>query len=319
MPITTFRRALALATALALLVPMLALASSVDESIVDATAPTGSVILSAGASGNITINLSVTGKQEGTATFDVYRDWSLSGGSFSGSNPQTFTVNPRAAGDLATTFSTTGTITVDSGQAAGSFTLAVGVFNITNSNTTGAKLGAGTSSSYAVTVEAAVDPCLSVLAPAAPVISPDPTTAYDGTAPWFTTIPSVTASSTTAGATIEYATDVNGFGKSAYSATAPTLIDGTTVVYARATSATCSKTSESSATFSVDTRAPTITDEGPVPGTAGSNGWYISAVEESFSAQPTTRTARDSARSRRRGTSAAGPPKVLRSRSAPAP
>ena len=153
----TLRRGLVLFVVLLLALPWSALASSVDESIVDATAPTGSVTLAPGASASITINLSVTGQQVGTATFDVYRDWTLSGGAFTGANPQTFTVSPRAATDPATTFSTTGTVTVDSGQAAGTFTLAVGAFDITNTNTTGAKLSAGSSSNYQVTVQAPTD------------------------------------------------------------------------------------------------------------------------------------------------------------------
>jgi len=127
-------------------------ASSVDVAVVDVTAPTGSVTLAPSGSGSITINMTVTGKQEGTATFTVNRDWTLSGGIFTGSNPQTFTVNPRAAQDAATTFSTTGTVNVASGQAAGTFTLAVSTFNITNSNATGAKLNDGSDSNYQVTV-----------------------------------------------------------------------------------------------------------------------------------------------------------------------
>lgn len=133
----------------------LALASSVDiTAVVDVTVPTGSVILAPGASGAITINMRVTGNQEGTATFEVSRDWTLSGGTFTGPNPETFTVNPRAPTDPATTFSTTGTVTVDSGQSAGTFTLAVSAFAITNTNTTGAKLTDGSDSNYQVTVSA---------------------------------------------------------------------------------------------------------------------------------------------------------------------
>jgi len=86
--------------------------SSVDVAVVDVTAPTGSVTLAPGESGPITINMTVTGNQVGTATFKVNRDWSLSGGTFTGSNPHTFTVPPRAAQDPPTTFSTTGTVTV---------------------------------------------------------------------------------------------------------------------------------------------------------------------------------------------------------------
>lgn len=128
-------------------------ASSVDVAVVDVTAPTGSVTLAPGGSGSITINMSVTGNQAGTATFEVYRSWSLSGGTFTGSDPQEFTVGPRGSGDPADTFSTTGTVSVASGQADGSFTLQVGAFDITNTNSTGAKLAAGRAGTYAVTVD----------------------------------------------------------------------------------------------------------------------------------------------------------------------
>jgi hypothetical protein len=150
--------AISLAIVLALLLAPFVLASSVDESIVDTTAPTGSVTLAPGGSAPITINLEVTGNQVGTATFDVYQDWTLSGGNFTGSNPQIFNVPPREAKDPATTFSASGTITIDAGQADGTFTLAVGAFDITNSNSTGAKLAAGGSSSYQVTVSAPPPP-----------------------------------------------------------------------------------------------------------------------------------------------------------------
>lgn len=130
-----------------------ALASSVTSSVVDTIAPFGSVTLAPGGNGNITINLAVTGAQAGTATFQVDTDWALSGGTFTGSNPQTFTVPPRASSDPATTFSTPGTVSVDPAQAAGTFALSVPVFDITNTNTTGAKLGAGTTTSYSVTVQ----------------------------------------------------------------------------------------------------------------------------------------------------------------------
>jgi hypothetical protein len=154
-----------------------ALASDVDVAVVDATAPTGSVTLAPGASGNIAINLSVTGNQVGTATFKVNRDWTLSGNAFSGANPQTFTVPPRAGGDPATTFSTTGTVTVASGQANGTFTLEVGAFDITNSNATGAKLAAGDSSNYSVTVLAPPPPS-DTTAPTINCTVPDQTVWY---------------------------------------------------------------------------------------------------------------------------------------------
>jgi hypothetical protein len=142
-----------LAVSALLAFPLTALASSVDESIVDVTAPTGSVTLAPGGSAVITINMTVTGNQVGTATFDVYRDWTVSGGAFAGSNPQTFTVPPRAAQDPATKFSTSGTVTVAAGQEDGTFTLVAGAFNITNSNQTGAKLAIGDPTNYQIAVQ----------------------------------------------------------------------------------------------------------------------------------------------------------------------
>ena len=131
-----------------------AYASDVDVAVVDITAPTNAVTLAPSASSPITINMRVSGAQAGTATFEVYRDWKLSGGTFTGSNPQEFTVGPRAGGDAATTFSTGGTVSVVAGQTNGTFTLEVGAFDITNSNTTGGKLAAGNPATYTVTVTA---------------------------------------------------------------------------------------------------------------------------------------------------------------------
>ena len=164
-----FRRAAvaALASLGILAAATVAYASEVGVAVVDVTTPINAVTLAPGGSGPITINMTVTGNQEGTATFDVYRDWTLSGGTFTGSNPKEFTVAPRRAQDAPTTFSTTGTVTIATGQSDGTFTLAASAFDITNSNQQGAKLGIGTASSYAVTV----------LAPtpsnAAPVVAAD--------------------------------------------------------------------------------------------------------------------------------------------------
>ena len=140
-------------------IPAVAIASDVFTSTVDVNVPSTSVTLAPGGSEDITINMRVTGKQDGTATFKVYTDWTLSGGTFTGSNPETFTVPPRPVANAdATTFSTTGTVNVDSGQAdGGPFNLQVNAFDITNTNATGAKLGAGTFDTYEVTVETPQD------------------------------------------------------------------------------------------------------------------------------------------------------------------
>jgi hypothetical protein len=136
-----------------LAIPAVALASAVDTAVVDVNVPAKSVTLAPGGSENISINMRVTGQQAGTATFKVYTNWTLSGGTFTGSDPQQFTVNPRNAQDSANTYSTTGTVSVANGQADGTFTLQVDAFGITNTNQTGAKLNAGTADSYTVTVE----------------------------------------------------------------------------------------------------------------------------------------------------------------------
>ncbi len=149
-------RALVLAIVLSLLLPYAALASSVDVAVVDVTAPETSVSLEPGASASITIRMSVTGNQDGTATFKVYRNWLLSNGVFTGSNPEGFTVAPRNSNDPATTFSTIGTVSIHNDQAPRStaYTLAITAFDITNSNTNGAKLEDGNDSKYQVTVVA---------------------------------------------------------------------------------------------------------------------------------------------------------------------
>jgi hypothetical protein len=277
------RRAFALAGVALILSTSAVFASSADVAVVDTTSPFGSVTISPGGSGNITINLAVTGAQAGTATFEVNRDWVLTGGVFIGSNPQEFTVGPRAGGDPPTTFSTSGTVSVDSLQAGGTFTLAVSVFDITNSNQTGGKLAAGQTNSYDVTVPS--DPCVGVSAPGAPVISPNPTTA-DGSGGWFKTIPVISATTSTVGATIQYASEANGGAKSAYSTTPPVLGQGTTIVYARATSATCSKTSESTATYMVDSVAPVVSVTPDRLPNAG--GWYNAPVTFDTSATDLT-------------------------------
>src|SRR5919106_1078784 len=107
---TKFYWALIAAISAVYMVGAVALASSVDVAVVDVTAPTGSVTVAPGGSASITINMSVTGAQAGSGTFKVNRDWSLSGGSFTGSNPVTFNVPARNAQDAPMTFSTSGTV-----------------------------------------------------------------------------------------------------------------------------------------------------------------------------------------------------------------
>src|SRR5215212_8874459 len=145
-------RAVGLAGLLTLAVPLAALASDAKVTLSDATAPASSITLYPGDTSALTVTIEVTGAQVNPATFTVNRDYTLAGGSFTGSNPQTFSVAPQSGG-ATTTFTTTGTLTVAAGQAPGAFPLTAGVFAITNPNAPGAKLSAGRGGSYAVTVQ----------------------------------------------------------------------------------------------------------------------------------------------------------------------
>jgi hypothetical protein len=138
-----------------LAVPAVALASDVNVAVVDVdVAPFNSADLKPGGDANLSYTMTVTGAQAGTATFEIFKDWELKNGTFTGSNPQEFTVPVRPPGSPAAVFTTTGTLHVDSTQAdVLGKQLTVGVFDITNTNATGAKLAAGTSGTYTVNVD----------------------------------------------------------------------------------------------------------------------------------------------------------------------
>ena len=136
-------------------IPAIAYASSVDVAVVDVdVAPANSADLQPNGNANLKYTITVSGNQVGTATFEINKDWELKNGAFTGSNPEEFTVPPRAGGDPATVITRTGTLHVDSTQpdVLGKL-LTVSVFDITNTNTTGAKLTAGTSGTYTVNVD----------------------------------------------------------------------------------------------------------------------------------------------------------------------
>src|SRR6266508_86678 len=78
-----------------------AFASIVASAVVDTTAPTGSVTLAAGGSGAIQISFTVTGRQENSATIHVYTTWTLSSGTFTGSDPTTVAVAARPVASAA--------------------------------------------------------------------------------------------------------------------------------------------------------------------------------------------------------------------------
>jgi VCBS repeat-containing protein len=247
---------IALVVILSLALPWAAFASEVDVSVVDVTVPVGSVTLAAGQSGSIVINMSVTGAQAGTATFTIYRDWTLSGDVFSGSNAETFTVPPRTGGAPATTFETTGTVYVAPGQAVGSFTLVVGAFDITNSNTTGAKLQAGDASNYQVIVTA-ID--------TTPPVITYTVTGTPGNNGWYTSDVTVTWTVTDPESTI---TSTSGCD--------PTTIDTDTPgVPLTCTATSAGGTSSESVTIKRDATTPTISAS--VSPARPASGWWNTA------------------------------------------
>jgi hypothetical protein len=160
-----------------------AYASDVDvTAVVDATVPNGSVVLNPGESTGITINLAVTGNQAGTATFEVYTNWTLTaGGTFAGSVPKEFSVAPQSGG-TNTPFTTSATVGVAAGVAPGTYTLTVAAFDITNSNATGAKLGPGDSATYTVTVPQPAPPADTTPPVITPVLNP---ATPDGANGWY--------------------------------------------------------------------------------------------------------------------------------------
>ncbi len=131
-----------------------------------------------------------------------------------------------------------------------------------------------TTAKFEVTVTAPADPCAGVVAPAAPAIAFNPATP-NGSNGWYKTIPTVSASTSTSGATIEYSVDDG----RTYASTAPVLGQGSTAVTARATSATCDMRSTAVALAQVDTIAPTIT-----PGNVSPAGWRNSSLTGTFTA-----------------------------------
>jgi hypothetical protein len=242
-----------------------AYASSVDTAVVDVTVPTNSVSLQPGDSAPINFTMTVSGRQEGTATFEINRNWTLSGTTFTGSNPQTFTVDPREAGDPADVFTTTGTVTAaNDATVGGPYTLAAGVFDITNTNTTGAKLSAGTSSNYKVTV---VQPTPTDNTP--PVITPNVSGTL-GTNDWYTSDVTVSWSVVDNESTISNKTGCD-------STTISSDTAGTTLTCS-ATSA--GGTSSNSVTIKRDATAPTIS--GAAAPAANGNEWNNTNVTVSY-------------------------------------
>lgn len=108
------------------------------------------------ATGQVKVIFLTSGRQDGTATFSVYTKATYDGAThaWSYSAPTTITVGPRGTGPVPPQENDV-TLTVENASAAGAGTVVPNIVltpsNITNTNQTGAKLGAGTSATVHVT------------------------------------------------------------------------------------------------------------------------------------------------------------------------
>jgi hypothetical protein len=137
------RRFVAAATAGTMLAASVALASDLDVATldIDTNAPVTEITLEAGDEYTFKIEMSITGQQNGNATFKLNRDWVLEGGSFTGSNPQSFEVSSRSASAQPTVLETTGKLTVAADQPAGAFTLRLSGYDFETSSPPALKMG----------------------------------------------------------------------------------------------------------------------------------------------------------------------------------
>ncbi|CAN5760881.1 hypothetical protein BH24CHL6_BH24CHL6_12870 [soil metagenome] len=154
MRVSRFGFAGAAGMALVLTAAAIAVASDANVAVADTTTPTDSVELSPGDTAPITLKVTVAGAQAGTSTYKIDRDWTLKAdGTWSSSNAATSaSIGPRGGGDAANIQNFSGSVSVHEDAECDTYTLAAGVYDITNTNSTGAKLNAGSSSDYEVVV-----------------------------------------------------------------------------------------------------------------------------------------------------------------------
>jgi hypothetical protein len=144
------------------LVPLVALASDLNvTSVVDADTAESSIELAPGSNQNITIDMSVTGRQDHPATFEVNRNWELQAdGSFTGSNPESHNVAPRAASDPATLFTSNGNVSVAAGVPADTYLLTIAP--VVTSTSAPAALGVGALATLTIIVDSGADPVVEI-------------------------------------------------------------------------------------------------------------------------------------------------------------
>jgi len=274
-------RALAVTTAGTLIMASAAFADTVSNNLASVDATLAEMNLAVSGTSTVAFTLAPTTGDDDKPGCNLGGPSSELRLGISSSNPAVASLSPSSV-SLTGCGTASSNVTV-TGNAAGTATVTLTFTSVTtNSDATSASDYDLTPASFTVNVAAAGDPCDAVSAPTAPAFTTDGSD-NDGLNGWFVTVPTVSATSSTAGAAISYSTDGTTF-----SATAPVLGEGETTVIARATSATCAKTSDTATTFKVDTVAPDIDDEGIDSGTAGTGGWYVSEVFNRYSASDAT-------------------------------
>lgn len=104
---------------------------------------------SEGASADLSVTYHVAGSQVGTATFKVNRTWTYNGSTWTGSSPATISVPPQGGG-ATTSWPVAVTLINNSAAGAGTSSVSIPTFDLTNSNAQGAKLSGSASATVHV-------------------------------------------------------------------------------------------------------------------------------------------------------------------------
>lgn len=142
----------ALIISLLILNPAIVSASEVDCAIVDTIAQGNVVSVEQGSTTNVNVLFTVTGHQEGYATFKYVSVWTASDGTLVPVETASVTTPPKAAGTVLEYYRMVSIIAGDN-QPTGNYQLNITAFDIVNSNQTGAKLNIGDTATYNLAVE----------------------------------------------------------------------------------------------------------------------------------------------------------------------
>lgn len=146
----------AIIVALIIINPATVSASEINSAIVDTVVQDGTVTIEQGTNVDVNVLFTVTGHQDGYATFKYISVWSVADGTLVPVETASVTTPPKAAGTTLDYYRTVSILT-DNNQPAGSYSLRITPFDIVNSNQTGAKLNLGNAAVYELAVEESND------------------------------------------------------------------------------------------------------------------------------------------------------------------